>query len=127
MSYKLKIIVSLTIFSSIIFPLYADIKVRIPPSIDLKDDDLIGVRDIYSGKNEIEIIIYSYSTGPVSFSYDGKEAIREDVSAGWIKAIVKLKKNGKLSDVSFIEAKGSSKEELISGIIKAIKKEVNRI
>ena len=84
------------------------------------------LQQIQDRRNKVEIIIYSYSRGKEVFSYSDNipDEIKIKSYSGSIKALVKVRKDGKLDNVYFLSSEGDSKESVIDNLAKEIQKTI---
>lgn len=96
----------------------ADISFSVPDSAALTGEELAGhFTDVrasrFRGDYEIQVVVYYFSPGVEVFTYSGSGEMGLSFEKGVIKALVKIKKAGKLSNVKFISAEGSDRKEIL--------------
>jgi hypothetical protein len=72
----------------------------------------------------VEIIIFGYSSGKEVFSYleDKQEDVHIKSYSGRINVLLKIKQDNKLERAIFLNSAGNSKEELLHGLSKELRK-----
>ncbi len=99
--------------------------ITIPPGIDLNERDIrerlpSSIAGVRCACDTIEIVIYYYSAGTEKLSYGDTGNFSSTSNDGSVKSLIKLKKNGSLRRVFFVDADGSGKEEILANFSRAI-------
>jgi hypothetical protein len=92
--------------------------IKIPPGIALSEQEVRpffrdNPRNAADSRETIEIVIYSFSLGIEKITYSENDPIRISLQKGEIRALIKLKKNSILKKVLFVNADGTSKDEIL--------------
>ncbi len=99
--------------------------IKVPPGIPLSEQEVRSrfpnSRDISADRYEtIEIVIYVFSLGIEKLTYSESGQINTSTQKGEIKALIKLKMNSTLKKVLFVNAEGSSKEEILKNFSRSV-------
>ncbi len=115
---------SIFLFTSII-PMYGEITVKIPQTINLSADDIKSrfPREFKNKDISIEILIYYFTDSVETLKFTEESGMSEYESDGTMKAILKIKKKNKTVKTAVIKSAGKNKDS----IIKNMTDEINKI
>lgn len=102
----------------------AELVVKIPPGINLKElevrADLPASVKTRGDYDRIEIIIYYFSRGIEKFSYSESNALKESQMKGEIQALIKFKSKKILRKALFIDASGASRDQILQNFSRVV-------
>lgn len=100
------------------------ITVTIPPGIPLREDavakHLPGSATLPADCDEAEVVVYHFSRGVERFTLDDNGSLEESLSSGRAECLVKIKRNGNLIKVLFIDSRGRTMNEILDNLGKAL-------
>jgi len=102
----------------------ASLSIQVPPSVPVSGSEL---RALLPNPKEapgpetgtLEVVVLRYSPGIYKLSYTGKE-FTEKTGRGYIRVLLKFRQGGKLVKTDFLEARGTTREELMKNVAKKI-------
>ena len=101
------------------------IEYSIPEHISIKADDfktsLGDIKTDPSSSIYIVVVLYSYSSGVEKISFSGAEDVKTSSAKGKLKALFKVMEGDNILRAEFAKGEGSSKEEMITSLVKEIK------
>ncbi|MBN2160632.1 MAG: hypothetical protein JW807_14685 [Spirochaetes bacterium] len=115
----MKLYIALLLSLSPIANQAGEITVIVPPGVNLGRQEVMGFlpKSVPAGTpyNRVEIVIYYFSEGIEKFIYN-ENSMQETMNRGSIRALIKLKNEGVLRKVLFIEADGSNREDILKNL-----------
>jgi hypothetical protein len=108
-----------------------EIIIIIPDGVSLEEREVRAnlPKNLKTGEryDRIEIVIYYFSEGVEKLSYSGKNKLDETLTRGEIRALVKLKKNGRLCKALFVAAQGARKDQILTAFAGRISEIVSKL
>mgnify|MGYP000995752109 CR=1 FL=1 len=119
--------VLVALFAAYHLAAFGDVKITIPPGIALEEREVrafLPERVPAFRNDDIEIVVYYFSSGIERLSYSATDEIQESAGDGKIEALIKLKQKGVLVRVIFISARGNGKEAILMNFSEAFAEEL---
>lgn len=113
----------------------ARLVITVPPDIALDGDRLTATLHKRTGTLElpetitVEFVVTGYSQGKEIFSYaeNSKDGTRHTLEDGYLRAIVKVKRQGKLHKVYFMESRGHAESDILEKAAAGLRRRLERL
>ncbi len=99
-------------------PAFSGITVTIPEDFAITEREIRSAlpQDLIvpgKAKDLLEITVYEYSSGKEKLICDKKGEIREESEEGYIKLLIKIRRNGAIKRLIFVDAMGSGNADML--------------